>query len=66
MACTVTADKGDAGIKIVTSKLVVTTEGLHGMDAAAFDHMAKEAEGNGPVSNALRGSVHIEVETHAK
>ena len=66
VTCTVTADKGDAGIKIVTSKLVVTTEGLQGMDAAAFDKMAKEAEGKCPVSNALRGSVHIEVETHGK
>jgi len=60
--CTVTADKGDAGIRIATSKLEVVAEGLAGMDAAAFEKMAKEAEGKCPVSNALRGSLAIEVE----
>ena len=66
VVCTITADKGDAGIKITTSKLEVTAEGLTGMDAAAFDKMAKEAEGKCPVSNALRGSLAIEVVTHVK
>src|SRR5476651_943142 len=54
VTCTVTADKGEAGIKITTSKLAVVAEGLTGMDAAAFDKMAKEAEGKCPVSGALR------------
>lgn len=63
VTCTVTADKGDAGIKIVTSKLSVTVEGLAGMEADAFDAFAKEAEKGCPVSNALRGNVAIEVET---
>ena len=66
VVCTITADKGDAGIKITTSKLDVTAEGLTGMDAAAFDKMAKEAEAKCPVSNALRGSLAIEVVTKVK
>ena len=63
---TVTADKGDAGIKIVKSDLIVVVEGLTGMDAAAFDKMAKEAEGKCPVSNALRGSMDIHVTTNVR
>jgi osmotically inducible protein OsmC len=66
ITCTVSADKGDSGIKITTSKLAVTAEGLTGIDAAAFAEVAKAAEGGCPVSNALRGSVHIELETHVK
>ena len=66
VTCTITADKGDAGIKIVKSDLVVVVEGLTGMDAAAFDKMAKEAEGKCPVSNALRGSLEIHVTTSVR
>ena len=62
VACTVTADKSDAGIKITTSKLVVTVSGLKGMEPSAFAAFAKDAEKGCPVSNALRGSVTIEVE----
>jgi osmotically inducible protein OsmC len=63
--CTITADKGDAGIKLTNSKLEVTASGLAGMDGAAFEKMAKEAEGKCPVSNALRGSLAIEVVARA-
>jgi len=63
VTCTVTADKGDSGIKIVTSKLSLSVEGLTGMDAGAFDAFAREAEKGCPVSNALRGNVAIEIET---
>jgi osmotically inducible protein OsmC len=66
VVCTITADKGEAGIKITTSKLEVTAEGLKGMDAAAFDKMAKEASGKCPVSGALSGSLKIEVVSHVK
>jgi len=65
VTCTVIADKTDAGIKITTSKLEVVAEGLTGMDAAAFEKTAKEAEGRCPVSNALRGSLAIEVQARA-
>jgi osmotically inducible protein OsmC len=61
IVCTVTADKGDAGIKIVNSKLEVIVEGLTGIDAASFEAAAKEAEGKCPVSNALRGNLTIDV-----
>lgn len=57
----VTADKGEAGIKIVASTLTVTVTGLEGMDAATFAEVAREAEGKCPVSNALRGNLRIEV-----
>ena len=63
---TVTADKGDAGIKIMSSKLEATAYGLKGADAAKFTEIAKLAESKCPVSNALRGSVSIEVETTVK
>jgi lipoyl-dependent peroxiredoxin len=66
VTCTVTADKGDAGIKLVSSKLQLVAEGLSGMDAAAFDATAKEAEGKCPISNALRNNLTIEVETVVK
>jgi osmotically inducible protein OsmC len=62
VTATVTADKGDAGIKIQSSKLTVTAYGLKGLDAAQFAEAAKEAEGRCPVSNAYRGGMEITVE----
>ena len=59
---TITADKGDAGIKIASSKLDVTAYGLKGLDAAGFTEVAKEAEGRCPVSNAYRGTMTITVD----
>ena len=61
-----TADKSDTGIKVMTSKLDVVAEGLTGMDAATFEKTAKEAEGRCPISNALRGTLAIEVLARAK
>jgi osmotically inducible protein OsmC len=66
VTCTVTADKGDAGIKITTSKLSLSVEGLKGIEPGAFDAFAREAEKGCPVSNALRGSVDIQLETAVK
>lgn len=59
---TVTADKGEAGIKILSSKLEVTAYGLKGADAAKFKEIAQTAEGRCPVSNAYRGTMQISVE----
>jgi lipoyl-dependent peroxiredoxin len=59
---TVAADKTDAGIKIVSSKLTVTAYGLKGLDAAQFAEVAREADGRCPVSNAYRGTMQISVE----
>jgi lipoyl-dependent peroxiredoxin len=65
ITCTVTADKGEAGIKIMTSRLVVVAEGLTGIDPAAFPEVAKAAQAACPVSNALRGSLTFELEASA-
>ena len=66
ITATVSADKGDAGIKLTTSKLRVEAEGVQGMDAAAFETAAKEAEKSCPVSNALRGNLDIQVEVSVR
>jgi len=66
VTCTVTADKSDAGIKIITSKLTLVVEGLEGIDKDKFAAIAKEAEKGCPVSNALRNPVAVEVEVSVK
>jgi lipoyl-dependent peroxiredoxin len=63
VTATVTADKGDAGIKIVSSHLKAGVEGLEGIDRAKFDEVAKQAEQRCPISNAIRGAVNITVES---
>jgi len=59
---TITADKGEAGIKILSSKLSVTAYGLKGIEPSQFADVAKEAGGRCPVSNAYRGSMQITVD----
>jgi osmotically inducible protein OsmC len=66
VTATVAADKSDAGIKIVSSKLKVVVEGLEGMSRADFATFVKEADKGCPVSNAYRGTMKIEVEGSAK
>ena len=66
VTATVTADKSDAGIKLVSSKLKVTAEGLEGIDKTQFADVAREAEGKCPISNALRGTMQIDVEADVK
>jgi osmotically inducible protein OsmC len=63
VTATVTADKGDAGIKIVSSHLKAAVEGLEGIDRGKFDEVARTAEQRCPISNAIRGSVNITVES---
>lgn len=63
VTATVTADKGDAGIKVVSSHLKATAEGLEGIDRSKFEQVAKTAEQRCPISNAIRGSVNITVES---
>ena len=65
VTATVTADKGDAGIKIMSSKLTVVAHGLSGIPKEQFAEVAREAEGKCPVSNAYRGSLQIELEAKA-
>ena len=66
VTATVTADKSDAGIKLTTSKLKVTAEGLTGLDKSEFANVAREAEGKCPISNALRGPMQIDVDADVK
>ena len=61
VTATITADKTDAGIKIMSSALTVTAYGLKGADAAQFAEIAKEADDRCPVSNAYRGTMTITV-----
>jgi lipoyl-dependent peroxiredoxin len=65
VTATVTADKGEGGITITTSKLSVTAHGLTGIPKEQFADVAKEAESKCPVSNALRGSLKIELDARA-
>lgn len=65
VTATVTADKGDAGIKITTSALKVVAYGLKGMEAGEFAALAKEAEGKCPVSNVFRAMMQITVDASA-
>ncbi len=65
VSATIGADFGEAGLKIQSSRLQVTAEGLEGINAAQFSDIAKEAEGRCPVSNALRGGLKIELEARA-
>jgi lipoyl-dependent peroxiredoxin len=65
VTATVTADKGDAGIKIVSSHLKAQVEGLEGIDRSKLDELVHTAEQRCPISNAIRGSVNITVEAQA-
>jgi lipoyl-dependent peroxiredoxin len=66
VTATIVADKGEAGITVTTSRLKVVAEGLQGIDKAQFPEVAREAEGKCPISNALRGSLKIELEAEAR
>jgi len=66
VTATIVADKGDAGIKLTTSKLKVVAEGLQGIEKGQFNEVAREAESKCPISNALRGSLQIELETEVR
>ena len=62
VTATVTADKSDAGIKVVSSKLTATVEGLEGIDKGALQELATGAEKGCPISNAIRGNVTVSVD----
>jgi osmotically inducible protein OsmC len=66
VTATVTADKGESGIKITTSKLTVVAHGLSGIPKEQFAEVARQAESGCPVSNALRGSLKIELDARAE
>ncbi len=62
VTATVTADKGDAGITIVSSMLALVVSGLEGIDASQLGEVASAAAQGCPVSKALKGNVAIEVQ----
>ena len=66
VTATVTADKTETGIKLLSSKLKVTAEGLQGVEKTQFAEIAREAEGKCPISNALRATLQIDVEADVK
>src|SRR6478672_11878961 len=66
VTATVSADKTESGIKLTSSKLKVVAEGLQGIEPSQFAEVAKAAEAGCPISNALRGSLQIDVETEVK
>lgn len=66
VTATVTADKSETGIKLLSSKLTVVAEGLKGLENSQFADVAREAESKCPISNALRGTLQIDVEAEAK
>jgi osmotically inducible protein OsmC len=55
----------EAGIKIKASHLKVVAEGVQGVEKSDFPQLARDAEQGCPVSNALRGSLKIDVEAQA-
>ncbi len=65
VSATVKAEFGDAGLTIQASHLRVLADGLSGIEPAKFGDVAREAEQRCPVSNALRGTLKIEVEAIA-
>jgi osmotically inducible protein OsmC len=65
VTCTVTADKSDAGIKVVSSQLKAVVEGLEGIEKSKLQELATGAEKGCPISNAIRGSVNISVDAQA-
>ena len=65
VTATVTADKSDAGIKVLSSHLKAAVEGLEGIEGAKLGELATGAEKGCPISNAIRGSVKITVEASA-
>jgi lipoyl-dependent peroxiredoxin len=62
----VTAEKSDAGLKLLSSHLELVVTGLHGIDAGQLSEVASQAESGCPISNALRNNVKIEVTARAK
>jgi len=65
VTATITGDKSDAGLKVVSSHLKAIVEGLEGIDKAKLSELATGAEQGCPISNALRGTVAITVDAQA-
>ena len=60
ITATITADKGETGITLKSSRLKIEAEGLQGMDEAGFKEAVQVADKGCPISNALRAALTIE------
>lgn len=65
VTATVTGEKSDAGLKVVSSDLSASVEGLEGVEASALQELAVGAEKGCPISNAIRGNVAITVQAQS-
>ena len=65
VTATITAEKSDAGLKVVSSHLKATVQGLQGIETGSLQQLAEGAEKGCPISNAIRGNVAISVEASA-
>jgi osmotically inducible protein OsmC len=65
VTATVTGDKSDAGLKVVSSNLKAVVEGLEGIDKGGIQELATGAEKGCPISNAIRNNVSISVDASA-
>ena len=65
VTATVTADKSETGIKVQSSHLKASVEGLDGLEPSKLAEVAKAAEQGCPISNAIRGAVTVTVEAEA-
>ena len=65
VTATVTGDRSDAGLKVVSSNLKAVVEGLEGIDRGSISDLANNAEKGCPISNAIRGNVSISVDASA-
>ncbi len=66
ITATITADKGETGITLKSSKLQIVAEGLQGMDEAGFKEAVQVADKGCPISNALRAALTIEHDIEVK
>jgi osmotically inducible protein OsmC len=62
VTATVTADKSETGIKVISSHLAASISGLDGIDPSGLQELASNAEKGCPISNAIRDNVNITVE----
>jgi osmotically inducible protein OsmC len=60
VSATVTFDKTDAGMRIISSAIDVTGR-VPGIDQATFAKIADDAKDNCPVSQALKNNVKLSV-----
>ena len=65
VTATITAQKEREGIRIVSSHLTGTVEGLEGLQQSDLESVAKNAELGCTISNAIRSSVAITHEVTA-